>query len=96
MNEPSEWDIEKAKSNAEKHGLTFESAEQVFDDEFALEKYDDKNSTLDEARYITIGRIKSQIIVVVVHTSRNGKTRIISARYANSRERRFYYDQFTN
>lgn len=96
--EEFESDPNKAASNKKKHkkkngtGLTFEEAEQVFDDEFFLEKYDAENSSLEETRFRVIGRVKSQLIVFVVYTPRNGKRRIISARVANERERKLYYE----
>lgn len=94
MNEEFEWDDEKAKSNAKKHGgLSFDEAEEVFDDPFAFEVFDEKNSGLYESRYLVVGRIKRQVIVTLVYTPRNGKRRIISARYANKRERGEYYER---
>ena len=93
--EDFEWHDKKAASNIKKHnGLTFETAEEVFEDPFAIEKYDEVNSTADEDRYIVLGRIKNQLVVVTVYTPKNGKRRIISARYATSNERRLYYEQF--
>lgn len=89
----NEWDNVKASSNEKKHNLTFAEAAEVFDDPFYLEQYDIENSTVYEERYKVLGRIKNQIVVVVVYTPRNGKTRIISARYALSHERRMYYDR---
>ena len=91
-----EWDDKKAASNIKKHDdLTFETAEEVFKDPFAIEKYVEINSTVEEDRFIVLGRIKNQLIVVTVYTPKNGKRRIISARYATSNERRLYYGQFT-
>ncbi len=93
--EEFEWDNNKASSNMKKHdGLTFEMAEKVFEDPFAIEKYDEINSTIEEDRFIVLGRIKNQLVVVTVYTPKNGKRRIISARYATSNERRLYYGQF--
>ncbi|MBR6295933.1 MAG: BrnT family toxin [Treponema sp.] len=93
--EEFEWDNNKASSNMKKHdGLTFEMAEEVFEDPFAIEKYDEINSTIEEDRFIVLGRIKNQLVVVTVYTPKNGKRRIISARYATSNERRLYYGQF--
>ena len=93
-NESTEWNENKTSSNIKKHeGLSFEEAAEVFDDPFALEKYDDKNSTIDETRYIVIGRIKRQIVTLVVYTPRNEKKRIISARYATTNERKAYYER---
>lgn len=88
------WNEDKARTNIKKHGLSFEEAKEVFYDPFQLERYDEKNSSLNEDRYIVIGRVKAQIVAVVVYTPRNGARRIISARYANEKERRLYYGQF--
>lgn len=89
-----EWDEDKAQSNIKKHGITFEEAVEVFEDPFAIESLDEENSLLDEFRYRIIGRVKRQIVILVAYTQRDGKSRIISARYATPRERQAYYDNF--
>ena len=80
-----EWDPEKAASNVEKHGVTFEEASHVFDDPRQSNRYDDEHSSLDEDRWVTIGRSR-QMILVVVHTfhehMHQATVRIISAREA--------------
>lgn len=92
-------DPNKAAKNIKKHkkkngeGLSFEEAKEVFEDEFYQEKYDFVNSTIDEDRFQVIGRVKSQLVVFVVYTPRDGEKRIISARPALERERKFYYEQ---
>lgn len=97
--ESIESDSGKAASNIKKHkkkngeGLSFEEAAEVFDDEWAIEEYDDNNSTDEESRFVVIGRVKSQLVVLVVYTPRNNKRRIISARPSTSRERRAYYER---
>lgn len=97
--EEFERDPVKAAKNLKKHkkkdgtGLSFEEAEEVFEDEWAIEEFDKNNSTIDEARFKVIGRVKSQLVVVVAYTPRNGKRRIISARPATARERKVYYDR---
>ncbi|QTQ12895.1 BrnT family toxin [Treponema parvum] len=58
-----------------------------------MESIDKENSSLEETRYKIIGRIKTQIILFIIYTPKNGRQRIISARYADSKERRFYYDE---
>ena len=95
----SEWDTAKAASNKKKHkahgiSLSFEEAEEVFFDPYAIEIFDAENSTLKESRFKVLGRVKRQVVVVVVYTPRNGKSRIISARYASPKERQVYYDNF--
>lgn len=87
-----EWDNEKEKINIKKHKLSFSTAKFVFNDENRLEIFDEENS-IDEDRYITIGVIQQEPIVInVVYTERGEKIRIISARKATNRERKMYYD----
>ena len=57
-----EWDPEKAKTNEAKHDVSFERATQVFDDEYALEIYDD---SAGEERFRIIGRVVLSVLVVV-------------------------------
>jgi len=84
-----EWDREKARSNHFKHGVDFETAQQVFDDPDALEFYDDSEG---EQRFTIIGRVGASILVVV-YAERNGRIRVISARRATRREEKTYYEQ---
>ena len=98
MIEEIESDPRKAQSNEKKHkkrgiGLTFKEAEEVFLDPYAIEVFDAVNSTIEESRYRVLGRVRRQIVVVVVYTPRGGKSRIISARYATPNERQVYYDR---
>ena len=88
MEQEFEWDEKKAELNFRKHGVMFETAATVFLDENRLEYYDYEHST-DEDRFITIGMADS--VLFVVYTVRYPKTRIISARLANERERKMYY-----
>jgi uncharacterized DUF497 family protein len=75
-----------------KHGISFELATEVFADPFCLTA--DDLTVEGEQRFWTIGQLKNLLVLVVVHTSRDEDgeevTRIISARRATPRERRFY------
>lgn len=84
-----EWDTRKNKSNAEKHGISFDEAVFIFDNPvFTMSLI-----RSGEKREISIGTIDGKsIVVLVVHTERNKKCRIISARPAKKKERRIYYD----
>ena len=86
-----EWDVEKSKSNHKKHGISFEEARSVFSDDFAVQFYDDKNST-EEDRFLMLGYSNKSKLLVICHCERNsGKTiRIISARKATKNERKHY------
>lgn len=88
-----EWDDNKEQINIKKHGMDFETASRVFDDENRIEIYDDLHSNYED-RYITIGMIDEiTCIAMVVYTERGtDMIRIISARKATPKERRKYYD----
>ncbi|MEM1195668.1 MAG: BrnT family toxin [Pseudomonadota bacterium] len=86
-----EWDDAKAAQNLSKHGVSFEEAKAVFRDPFAIELLDDRHD-YGEERHILIGMSASNVLVVV-HTDRNDKHRIISARKAEPNERKFYHDE---
>ncbi len=88
-----EWDSHKERINLQKHRITFEDASYVFADPFALNKYDDDHSHIED-RWILLGKSLKEVIIVVVHTFEdvNGieYVRIISARKATKRERQAY------
>ncbi|MEW8188266.1 MAG: BrnT family toxin [Candidatus Thiodiazotropha endolucinida] len=87
-----EWNSAKATANIKKHGITFEEAKSVFYDEFAVQFYDSENSELEEDRFLMLGLSCESRILIVCHCERgSGNTiRIISARKATSRERKYY------
>ena len=82
-----EWDDEKARENIRKHKVRFETAAKVFADPDYVE-YPDEAHSDDEIRYKVVGMVESLLLVVC--TDRENMTRIISARKANDKERRFY------
>ena len=84
-----EWDDEKNKANIKKHGISFESAIWVFFDPHYVEFPDDIHSD-NELRYKAIGIVND--LLVVICTDRGDTTRIIFARSANAKEKRFYND----
>ena len=85
-----EWDDNKNRLNIKKHGISFETAALVFADEERIEYYD-KLHRQDEDRYVVLGCVQG--ILYVVYTMRDEAARIISARMANSQERRIYYGE---
>ena len=84
-----DWDEDKAKANAKKHKIGFEEAKTVFGDPF-LQTFPDKEHSDEEQRFVNIGRSAQSKILVVIHTEREGKIRIISSRKATTSERKFY------
>ena len=84
-----EWDRTKASANLKKHKISFEEASSVFGDPMAT-TIDDPQVRSAEYRFITIGLSMLGQLIVVVHTDRNDKIRIISARKATRAERSQY------
>ena len=87
-----EWDDDKNAENLRKHGISFEEASLIF--EGTVLSWTDARIDYGETRVISLGCIRALVAVAVVHTDRGGKTRIISARLANRRERRLYGEHF--
>ena len=91
------WDAAKALSNVVKHGVTFDQAATVFLDGLALTVFDSAHSQHEE-RWFTLGHDASGMLLAVAHTYQatgpaSVRVRIISARPASKRERRFYEDE---
>ena len=84
-----EWDEEKARENWRKHGVRFEEAKTIFDDPFLLTFPDAMHSDI-EARFLNIGVTITGHVLVVVHTERPGRVRLISSRKATIKERKVY------
>ena len=82
-----EWDLEKARANAKKHGVSFEEALRVFFDPMAA-TFDDPDHSTDERRMLTIGFSATGRLLMVCHTERGGVLRLIGARPATRRERK--------
>jgi uncharacterized protein len=93
MNAEFEWDDAKAAANLRKHKISFQVATRVFDDLFALVEQD-LSQEFGEERFLITG-IVDGLIIVVVHTERGERIRIISARKANSYEQGRYYSSQT-
>lgn len=86
-----EWDPKKAVANAPKHGVTFQEAATVFGDPLAI-TFDDPDHSEGEERHLTFGLSLHGRLVVLSHTERQDRTRIISARLM-SREERIIYEE---
>ena len=84
-----EWDPEKEKANVRNHGVSFHEGGTVFADPLSW-TFPDPDHSAREERFLTIGLSFQGRTLVVSHTDRGIKTRIISARPATPRERRDY------
>lgn len=86
-----EWDSAKATVNLRKHGVSFEEAQSVFYDEFAVQFFDEEHSA-DEERFLLLGMSTEAHLLLICHCERETGNiiRIISARKATKRESTFY------
>ena len=86
-----EWNDAKARTNLKKHDVDFQEASTIFGDPVFI-TFLDKEHSIGEERYITIGLSNKQRLLMVAHTERGNKIRIISARKATKNEENFYVE----
>ena len=90
------WDERKNRSNATKHGISFETAALVFDDPQAQSRLE--RIVEGEEQWQTIGSVGGILILFIAHTWHEEygeeSIRIISARKATARERTLYEESF--
>jgi hypothetical protein len=84
-----EWDPAKDEANRRKHGLSFREAISAFMDPLSITILDPDHS-VDEERFLLLGENHMGHLLVVSHTDRQDRIRIISVRKADRRERRQY------
>lgn len=86
-----EWDVRKAASNLRKHGVSFEEAQSVFYDEYALQFLDAESSDTED-RFLLLGLSDRIRMLIVCHCERGAGSviRIISARKATRNEWKYY------
>ncbi|HEU5014542.1 MAG TPA: BrnT family toxin [Roseiflexaceae bacterium] len=83
------WDNTKAAKNLEKHRVSFEEAQTVFDNPLAVILPDPAHSS-EELREIIIGHSVNDRLLLISFTERQDSIRIISARRATTKEQRDY------
>ena len=88
-----ESDKNKAAENLKKHGISFEEAEEIFEDFNALDDYDSAHSE-NERRFVRIGLSSHRLLFVSYTVRTNGEEiyRLISARKATAKEEKLYND----
>ncbi len=84
-----EWHPKKAEINLKKHRVSFEEANTVFGDYLSV-TFPDPYHSKEEERFLIIGLSNKHRMLVVSHTYRNEKVRLISARLATKHEKKFY------
>jgi uncharacterized DUF497 family protein len=84
-----EWDPAKDRRNQTQHGVPFAEAQTVFGDPLQWTVQDPDHS-IGEFRFLTTGLSNQRRIIIVAHTERGDRIRIISAREVTAPERRVY------
>lgn len=87
-----EWDAAKDKANYKKHQVTFAESRTIFNDPFLLTFPDEAHSP-SEDRFISIGATIDGRVLLVIHTERGQKIRLISSCLATNVERRVYEEK---
>ena len=85
-----EWDEEKANIYVQKHHISFKEILPIFDDPLFWERTDELHSSIDEQRFIGIGKLENAVVVITAFTEKNGRTRIINARLTTKKEEDLY------
>lgn len=92
------WDDEKEKANIRKHGVDFKEAAAVFIDKDAVFEFNSVDEYTGEERWDAIGWMKGPMYFVVyverLTKGNNDIIRIISARLANRKEKKRYFDGY--
>jgi hypothetical protein len=84
----AQFDPKKDAANIKKHGVSLSEGDGVLNDPLALTVEDD--AAEGEQRIVTIGMNAFGSLMVVVHTHRGSRSRTISVRKADPKERRNY------
>jgi len=90
-----QWTESKNEANKQKHGIYLSEVSDVFNDPYLVEFYDAAHSSMNEDRFINIGYLEGIGVLFVVTTDNtDGSKQIISARKAEPKEKKAYYENF--
>ena len=84
-----EWDPLKSRKNEKKHGVSFHEGMTAFADKFSYTISDPEHS-VEEYRFLLLGLGSSGNLMVISHTERGDRIRIISVRRATKQECELY------
>ena len=87
-----EWDPKKAAKNLRKHKVSFSEAATVLSDPLSI-TVPDPDHSIEEDRHITVGMSNRRRLLIVAHTERGDRIRIISARELTRAEREAYEEE---
>jgi len=82
-------DPRKRAANLKKHGYDFKDAPQVVESPASV-TFEDRRFAYEERRFITLGLLRGQVVVVATAET-DEEIRVISMRRAERHEEKFYY-----
>ena len=85
---PYEYDAHKASANLKKHQVSFDEAYSALLDERAIVMPDPDCE--NEERFVLLGLSEKGRLLTVIYTMRGNMPRLISARKATDREKKYY------
>ena len=88
------WTKKKNILNKKKHGIYLSEVVDVFNDPYLIERYDKEHSTIEEDRYICLGKLQDTVILFVVFTEQGDDIHLVMARKAEPSEERLYYAHY--
>jgi uncharacterized protein len=84
-----EWDPKKASLNLARHEVSFQEATTVFGDPLSI-TVPDPDHSVEEDRFIIVGQSYRGRVLIVSHTERGERVRLINARELTRKERSAY------
>jgi len=87
-----EWNSKKARSNFNKHGISFDEASTVFEDTLAT-VYEDPDHSVEERRFLMIGLSSKGQLLHIAFADRGERIRIVNARKVTKKEKRLYEEE---
>jgi uncharacterized DUF497 family protein len=88
------WTEKKNQINKRKHGFYLSDIGDVFNDPHLIDWYDAEHSSLEEDRYICLGRLHDTVILFVVFVEKGDDIHLITARKAEPHEEALYYEHY--
>jgi uncharacterized DUF497 family protein len=85
-----EWDLAKNALNVRKHRLSFADAVRIFDG--PLVTFPDEREDYGEDRWVAMGLLDPDVVVIVYVEPDENIVRVISARKANRREQQIFFE----
>ncbi len=89
-----EWDEDKHVRNRRKHGVSFFEARELLESEAERDEFYDHHHSDHEDRFVTVGPVRRGLLAVFWTFRGRNRIRIISARFADTKEQARFHARF--